>query len=1279
MWPAKRVPGTAIVLAAALCAPDPGSAQLAPRRDPELAAKVLRHPDLTVPNHYRPLRELSSRAAAQPGRSLADLEVEPDAAWLDLRTGRWGTLLPSRPLIPGAGRGNGLTWQRVGRPAPKSDGELGAAAWERLLAYLEAHQTSLGVESRELEGRPRISVHEGGELIQIHAARVFEGLPVRDSYLTAVVNHGNLVLLGFRNWGPVQLPATPAISVARAREVVRAHLAPLVFSRFWGRPEMAIVPLAAGPAGRRPIGQGLRHRLVWVLRPEVEAGVGRWEALVDAHGGDLLAFRDIHRYATPRTVSGGVYPATNYGLWSGGTEVAGFPMPHADVTSAGGLLFTDGGGNLPICAGGTIGTALDGSFVQIVDICGNIAESSTGSIDLGTSSGTDCAVPAGASSGNTHASRTAYYHLNRMREMALGQVPGNSWLQSQVPSVVNFPSALLSCNAFWDGLGVNFFTRDSTLPCANTGELAGVVAHELAHGFDDNDANGLVSNPAEGIADVFAALYLNDSCIGRGFFEGASCDPGDGDPCKASCDGAREIDYDERLSGDPHDVAFIDASCPPGLGDAGPCGGAIHCEGAVVSEAAWDLWNRDLPDAGFGAESSREVATRLYYLGSETVGQWFQCTPGSGAGDGCNADGGYLGLLAADDDNGSLADGTPHMTAIAAAFGRHGIACGTPTVRDSGCVGAPAVAPVVTADPLDRAVKLTWAPVTGASGYAVFRGEGELGCVSGKVKVGETASTELIDEGLRNGFPYAYVVIPIGAEATCLGPASGCTAATPVAGANLGFDTSSGTLSPLTGDGDAVLDNCETAEFSFDLHNVGTGELTNARIVEVEVLSGPATVTITTPLPISLATPLAECAIATASFELAAQGLSHNDVVEFRVAVTADELGGAVRSAVFRVEGVESDLVAFASKTFGFETDLEGWHVVQGGFARATGSGAESTSAFVASSGNLPDQCDQIRSPLVRLSPTSTLTVSTWFDIEPAFDELPPFVFWFDRANLALFDPVTGVRLPIDPDGGRAYNASGTDGSCVTEGQNGWADSMMSWAESGWTPAALGNAAVGSRTVQLDLAYGTDAGAEGEGFRFDQVTLTDVDLVVADAYSDVCSAGNGSPDAVDDSVTPATVADVSIAVLANDTDPDPGDTLRVSQATQPANGAVTIDPVGPGLDTVTYEGGCFTGLDVFTYTAMDAFGATDDATVTVDRTDLADHAAADLVLSSQTVQTTDLFRGCTSISAGDGFEVLYPGVVRLEAGDVVVLTNDFTVGANAEVEIVLDPRLVPSP
>jgi hypothetical protein len=37
-------------------------------------------------------------------------------------------------------------------------------------------------------------------------------------------------------------------------------------------------------------------------------------------------------------------------------------------------------------------------------------------LDLASSAGTDCVVPAGSSAGNTHSSRTSFYHLNRIAE-----------------------------------------------------------------------------------------------------------------------------------------------------------------------------------------------------------------------------------------------------------------------------------------------------------------------------------------------------------------------------------------------------------------------------------------------------------------------------------------------------------------------------------------------------------------------------------------------------------------------------------------------------------------------------------------------------------------------------------------------------------------------------------------------------------------------------------------------------------------------------------------------
>ena len=89
---------------------------------------------------------------------------------------------------------------------------------------------------------------------------------------------------------------------------------------------------------------------------------------------------------------------------------------------------------------------------------------------------------------------------------------------------------------------------------------------------------------------------------------------------------------------------------------------------------------------------------------------------------------------------------------------------------------------------------------------------------------------------------------------------------------------------------------------------------------------------------------------------------------------------------------------------------------------------------------------------------------------------------------------------------------------------------------------------------------------------------------------------NQPPVAVDDPA--ATDEDVAfdIDVLANDTDPDPGDQLQVNGVTQPANGAVSINPDGDGE---VHPNTDFNGADSFDYTTADNSGATDTGTVTV--------------------------------------------------------------------------------
>lgn len=1119
--PTTRQPPTVAVVAAVLAALIATGlwAQVAPETPP-IAEKAFRHADLTTSSFVEPIARLPRTEVSDVRDALVLLGIPEGSAYIDRRSGRFGTLLLSRPLIPGEGRANGLTWFDTGMPRPTDSGDLEHAAGQALIRFLAEHRDELAIETAELAS-PQVTSHGDGQLIQIHIPRTFAGLPVRDSFVTAVINRGNLVLLGTRNWGSIELSPQPDVSVQAARLVLAEHLLPFKMGADWKRSELLVVPIASdADLPTRSIGAGYDHRVAWAIRTTVAGQIGAWEALVDAQTGELLSFLDTHLYDSPRKVAGGIFPADNTGAVPEGIEQSSYPMPFSEATDSSRTHYGDSGGNLAVCVDGNISTALDGTFVEMTEICGAISETSSTDIDLGTSPDTDCSTPPGGSPGNTRSARTTYYHLNRAHEAGRGRLPENAWLESKFPAVTNFPSELfLGCNALWDGSGVLFTSSalpDGIFPngCSATGELPGVVVHEWSHGLDDNDANSTVSNPAEGIADIFPALWFDESCIARGFYQGTNCSTGtlaDGLDACLDCDGVREIDWRKRAENTPHTISFIDTFCPLDLlGAGGPCLGSPHCEGHLVSEAAWDLAYHDLQGAPFNLDQATavELATRLFTVGSGLVGSWFQCVPGAGIGDGCNAGGGYLNLLAADDDNGDLTDGTPHMSAIYTAFNRHTIACDSPTPQDSGCATGPAASPAVNVQPLDRAARLTWSSVAGADRYDILRSEGVAGCDYARAKVGETDGLEFVDQGLLNGFDYHYIVVPVGSTDTCIGPASSCQSVSPLPGPNLSIDVDSAALIFAGGDSDPVIDNCEEGDLAFEIHNIGATPLTNVRITDVRSVSHPDTVLITTPLPQSVAGGLNVCEIAAGSFGFSADGLAFNDTVEFLIKITADELAGLERTATIRLDSAETDFQFFTTKTFDFESDLDNWEVVQGTFERTNaGGGAAGTSFYLASSNDIPNQCDEVRSPLLRLQPTSTLSLSTNFDIEPFFD-LEGLIFWFDRANVAVVDSQTGVRTPVNPDGGRLYNASGTDGTCVTADQDGWADSMPVWAESTFSAIALDSSGLAGQTIQLDVGFATDDGNwDGQsryGFWFDQVTVTDLDLLVDDQQSDAC-------------------------------------------------------------------------------------------------------------------------------------------------------------------------------
>jgi hypothetical protein len=777
-------------------------------REPTVALdqKAFYQPELVISTSHVPLEavlvQLRNRAAWEtylisrgedPSRPLSPVFVDP-------RTGTVTNLLGAFPLIPGNGVGNHVTSaglaRTLGRPVAALDASTVAAAVRR---FAEDRRSLLGIDTRQL-GEARVT-QINADLWQVSIPQSFGGVPVRDGRLAASISHGNLVVIGTEIWADVRQSSAPRLSADDALAAGFAYAEGRVAEDIVVRaPRLEFIPIAPqefqhGERFAGPVGQGLSHRLAWTFvfrRPPDDA---IWEVMVDAGSGEVLAFQDVNQYQERRDIKGGVYPLTNTEICPSpqqcGTMQSGWPMPFADTGFASPNSFTNSGG-VYTYPGGTATTTLTGRYVDIADTCGAISESSTtGAIDLGGVNGDhDCTVPPGTSPGNTASSRSCFYEVNKIAELARGYLPTNTWLQSRVTSNVNLNQ---TCNAFYSPAAgtINFYRSGGG--CRNTGEIAGVFDHEWGHGLDDNDAAGSLSNSSEGYADIAAIYRLQTSCVGHGFWwtsdrgcgttaDGTGFNANEAQQgaahCDLDCSGVRDADWDKHADHTPDTaLGFVCTSC---LSSSGPCGRQVHCAAAPSRQAAWDLVARDLRGAPFNLDSQTAfiIGNKLFYQGSGNIGLWHSCTCGVSS-DGCGATNGYMQWLTADDDNGNLSDGTPHMTAIFNAFNRHGIACSSPTPVNSGCGAGPATAPTLAVSPGNFQNALSWNGVAGATRYWVFRTEGHAGCDFGKARIAEVTGTSYTDGVVANGRAYHYNVVAAGAASACFSPASNCATGTP--------------------------------------------------------------------------------------------------------------------------------------------------------------------------------------------------------------------------------------------------------------------------------------------------------------------------------------------------------------------------------------------------------------------------------------------------------------------------------------------------------------------
>ncbi len=742
--PIMRVITLGLVLAALSL---PALAQVVKKVKPDLDKLIMTKRELRLSQTLTDSETIKEQRLVYRA-DMSRFQSEYGPSWrflIDERTGRANLLEGGAiPFIPGPA--NKLRWQEFGKDC-NSPSCIPLAKMESLAKqFLVRNRGALQVNPEELVLDPVGAAPVGNSIYFMRFQWVHGGVPVEGGSVFFAINNGNLIQVGVKNIADINLDPKPTVSLERAWQALGSYVGGMDDKdEVLNKGSLAIIPIT--PKGLDPdtfdvpFGKMIDYVLVYKLAFRRPGVLGTWEALVDAHTGELIRFRDSNDYGH---IQGGVYKTDKPQ-----TEVT-MPFPKADY----GAGYADTSGDFPGIAGTSTMTGLNAGGVgvsggvKINDNCGAISLSANvvGLIDFGSSGGTDCTTPGVGGAGNTHAARTQYWNVTEIKMKAITYLPNNAWLQGQLQDVVNLNQL---CNAFWDGTKLNFFKSGGG--CNNTGELPGVSLHEWGHGMDSNDGSGMGADnkPIESRADWTAIMQTHQSCTGSGFYAMGNCS-GYGDACTA-CSGIRDADWAQHTHPTPwtpQNNGQVDPgySCFPG-GYQGPCGWEDHCESGIATQALWDFVNRDLVGAPTNLDlvTAWQLEDRLFYTGMPQSTNMYTCTGNmTKTSNGCGAGSLYTVMRAIDDDGDGTANGTPHAAAIFAALNRHGIACGAANdLTNQNQTSCPSLTtPTLTGTANYTQVTLNWTSGgVNATRYFVFRNE--TSCNAGFTRIATVTAPTL--------------------------------------------------------------------------------------------------------------------------------------------------------------------------------------------------------------------------------------------------------------------------------------------------------------------------------------------------------------------------------------------------------------------------------------------------------------------------------------------------------------------------------------------------------
>lgn len=357
------------------------------------------------------------------------------------------------------------------------------------------------------------------------------------------------------------------------------------------------------------------YHTVMLATVEARKPLGRFQVYVDAGSGAPVAREQVLRYA------GGTV-LYNVPRRHPSGERVDVPATYAEIISGELAMSTDGlgavswDGDAPL----DISTKVTG---ELVDIANQLAP------DLDTIE-SFVLQPGGTvvwdarGDEDIDAQVSTFVHSHLVKEYVRRFAPDLKFLDEQLLARVNIDSA---CNAFSDGTTINFFRSSDR--CENTARLADVIYHEFGHAVHWQSlipgVGAFDGAFSEGLSDYLAATVTNDPAMGVGFFY-------EDEPL-------RHIDPEDFEHRWPRDVA------------------EIHHTGLIFAGAMWDLRKELVKLHGY--DEGVAVADRLFYGAVQRASS----IPAT-----------YVEILAADDDDGNLENGTPHECLINATFGAlHGL------------------------------------------------------------------------------------------------------------------------------------------------------------------------------------------------------------------------------------------------------------------------------------------------------------------------------------------------------------------------------------------------------------------------------------------------------------------------------------------------------------------------------------------------------------------------------------------------------------------------------